>query len=88
MSLSLIRQVVRRFMAFKYEPKETKQHKVERLSKAIREETGISRGQAEAIADAYIRGREIERLAIQKGWPLADGIVTGPDGAFELSKSL
>lgn len=72
-------------MAFKYEPKETKQHKVERFMKTIRDATGLSRGQAEAIADAYVRGREVDRLAIQKGWPLENGIVTGPSGTFDLS---
>ena len=61
----LTRRVVARFLeAFKYEMKEKKEHKVERFLRAIRDATGISKGQAEAIADAFVRGREVERLAM------------------------
>lgn len=81
----LTSRVVRRFMSFKYEYKETKQHKVERFSKQIREATGISRGQADDIADAFVRGREIDRLALQKGWPIQNGVIEGPKGTFDLS---
>jgi len=71
--------------AFKYVPKETKQHKVERVRDLIREHTGLSKGQSEAIADAHIRGREVERLALQKNWPIENGVITGPSGTLELS---
>jgi hypothetical protein len=70
--------------SFKYEPKEKKEHRVERFAKAIREATGLSKGQSEAIADALVRGREVDRLALQKGWPVADLVVTGPAGTFDL----
>ena len=71
-------------VAFKFQPKEKKQNKVDRLMKEIREATGISRSQAEDIADAIIRNREIERLAIQKGWPVEDGQIVGPNGSINL----
>ena len=66
--------------SFKYEPKESKKSKVEKLMHSIREATGISKGMAEDIADAIVRGREVLRLAIQKGWPIEDGQITGPKG--------
>lgn len=69
---------------YKYQPKETKQHKVERLTKIIRDATGISRGKAEDIADAIIRNREIERLSIQKDWPIEDGVIEGPSGTIKV----
>ena len=74
-----------RRVAFKYVPKEKKEHKVDRLSKVIREATGLSRGMSEAIADAVVRGRNLEALALQKSWPVEDGTLTGPDGQLELS---
>lgn len=80
---SIARRVALRW-AFKYVPKETKQHKVERARDAIREHTGLSKGQAEAIADAYVRGRDVDRLAIQRNWPVEQGVVTGPSGTFDL----
>lgn len=71
--------------AFKYVPKEKKEHKVERIRDEIRERTGLSKGQSEAIADAYVRGRDVERLALQKSWPIENGTITGPSGTIELS---
>jgi len=72
-------------IAFKYEQKEKKEHKVERLTKQLRDATGLSKGQAEAICDAFVRGRDVNRLAVQKNWPVEDGIVTGPNGSrFDL----
>jgi hypothetical protein len=79
-------RVVRRYLAFKHQPKETKEHKVERVRDLIRQHTGLSKGQAEAIADAHVRGREVERLAIQKSWPIEHGAIKGPSGTLELSK--
>lgn len=73
-------------MAFKYEYKETKANKVDRLSKQIREATGLSRGQAEAIADAIVRGRSVDQLALQKGWPVQDGVLEGPKGSLDLKE--
>ena len=82
---SLTRRIVSRFLlSFKYEHKEKKEHKVERLMKEIRDTTGISKTQAEDIADAFIRGREVERLALQKGWPIEDLVVMGPQGKCNL----
>jgi len=80
----LARRVALRW-AFKYVPKEKKEHKVERVRDMIREQTGLSKGQSEAIADAYIRGRDVERLALQKNWPIENGTVTGPSGSLELT---
>lgn len=76
-----------RRVAFKYIPKEKKQHKVDRMTKVIRDATGVSRGVAEDIADAVVRGRDIEALAIQKNWPVEDGTLKGPSGELDL-KSL
>jgi len=74
------KRVAERF-ALKFVPKETKESKVERLSKFIREKTGLSGSMAKSIADTLVRsGRDIEGLAAQKGWPIEDGIITGPDG--------
>lgn len=70
--------------AFKYDHKESKKTKVEKLTKHLREQTGLGRGVSEAIADAVIRGREVERLALQKGWPIEDGEITGPTGTVSL----
>jgi len=81
----LARRVALRW-AFKYVPKETKEHKVERVRDMIRERTGLSKGQSEAIADAYVRGRDVERLALQKSWPLENGSITGPGGSLPISE--
>lgn len=70
--------------AMKYEPKESKATKVEKLTKVIREKTGLGRGVSEQIADAIVRGREVERLAIQKNWPIEDRAIVGPNGALPL----
>lgn len=82
--MSLARRIALRW-AFKYVPKETKEHKVERVREILRDRTGISKTQAEAIADAFVRGREVERLALQKQWPIDNGIVQGPKGNFALN---
>lgn len=86
MRLSTIAARVAARFAFKYEPKEKKQSKVDRITKMLRDTTGLSRSMAEGIADALVRGRDVEGLAIQKSWPLEDGVVTGPDGTVTLSK--
>lgn len=72
--------------AFKYVPKETKEHKVEQVTKAIRDATGLSKGMSESIADAYVRGREVERLALQKNWPIENGVIVGPNGQLPLGE--
>lgn len=74
-------------VAFRFIPKEKKQHRVDRLMKVIREATGVSKGMAEDIADAVVRGRDLEALALQKNWPVEDGTLTGPTGTVDL-KSL
>jgi hypothetical protein len=68
----------------KYEPKESKATNVEKLTKKIRELTGLGRGVSEQIADAVVRGREVERLAIQKNWPIEDRSIVGPNGTLPL----
>ena len=70
--------------SFKYEPKESKKSKVEKLMHVIREATGISKGMAEDIADAIVRGREVLRLALQKSWPIEDGQIVGPKGSIAI----
>lgn len=78
--------VARRFLALKYEPKESKQSKVDRLMRFIRDETGVSRGVATDLADAFVRGRDVSGLALQKGWPIEDDAIVGPQGTLDLSK--
>lgn len=76
--------VVRRFLAFKFDHKEKKQKRVERLRDHIRDQTGISKGQAEDIADAILRKRDLDALGRQKSWPVNDqGHVEGPKGTFD-----
>lgn len=75
---------VARRVAYKF--KEKKQTKVDRLSKEIREATGVSRGMAEDIADAIVRKRDLDALALQKGWPTdSNGYLEGPKGSIDLS---
>lgn len=83
---TIAERVARRFLTFKYEPKEKKQSKVDRLMRVIREKTGVSRGVSEDIADAIVRGREVARLAIQKGWPIQDDEIVGPNGTLTLTE--
>jgi len=77
-------RVAKRF-SFKFIPKEKKQHKVDRLTKVLRDATGVSRGVAEDIADAVLRGRDLAALAIQKNWPVDGGLLIGPSGQFDLT---
>lgn len=81
----LASRIAKRF-GFKFEPKESKQSKIDRLMRVIRDETGVSRGVATDIADALVRGRDVPGLALQKGWPIEDGAVAGPQGTLDLSK--
>ena len=76
-------RVAERF-SFKYDHKETKVNRVVRLTSELRKKTGLSRSMAEAIVDAIVRGRDVEGLAIQKNWPIGDGIVRGPSGEVRL----
>lgn len=73
-------------LSFKYEPKETKQHKAERVGDSIRETTGLQKGTAFAIAEAFVRGRDVSGLAVQKGWPIERGVLTGPKGEMPVSE--
>lgn len=83
---TMAERVVRRFTALKYVPKETKKSKAERLMKLIRDETGISKGHAEGIADAIVRNRDLEALALQKNLPVEDGVIQGPKGTLDVEK--
>jgi len=92
-SISLIRRVASRYQAvssehvsFKYEPKETKQHKAERVGDSIREATGLQKGVSLAIADAFVRGRDVTLLATPKAWPIERGVITGPKGKMQVSE--
>lgn len=83
---AIIKNVVRRFTALKYVPKEKNKSKVERLSKLIREKTGLSNKQSTDIADAIVRGRDLEALALQKNLPVEDGKIEGPKGNISVDK--
>lgn len=83
---TIAERVVRRFIALKYVPKETKKSKAERLTKFIREKTGLSKSQAEAIADAIVRGRNLEALALQKDLPVEGDTIEGPSGNLSVNK--
>ncbi len=84
----LARRVADRYLrSFKYIPREKKQHKIERLTDIIRKHTGLSKSQAESIADAHIRGRDVDGLAVQKSWPIQNGIIHGPNGVVDLAKT-
>jgi len=72
-------------VSFKYQPKETKQHKAERTSEYLRDVTGLQKGTAFAIADAFVRGRDVGALSVQKGWPIEQGVITGPEGEMPVS---
>lgn len=91
--LALIRRVASRYqavssdlMSFKYEPKETKQHKAERVGDSIQDATGLQKGVSLAIADAFVRGRDINLLATPKSWPIERGVITGPRGEMPVSE--
>lgn len=73
-------------VAFKYEPKETKQSKVKRLMALISKGTGVGRNVSEDIADAIIRNRNLSALAIQKGWPMSDDTIEGPLGSLSVNE--
>jgi len=80
------KNVVRRFLAFKYQPKETKKHRVEKLTDQLRKLTGISKTLAKDVADAAVRGRDLARLALQKGWPVDErNNIVGPQGKASLN---
>ena len=82
----IARRVVTRVLKVNaFKDKETKEHRVEKLTGKIRDATGLSKGISEAIADAFVRGREVLRLAIQKSWPIEDGVIAGPKGSLALS---
>lgn len=82
--MDIVSRVARRFKAFKFDQKEKKDAKVDRIMRSIRDTTGLSRGVAGDIADALVRGREVDRLALQKGWPIEDGMIIGPQGDMSL----
>jgi hypothetical protein len=84
--MNLVERVARRYLrAFRYVPKETKKSKVERLWKFIRQETGLPKSTAEAIANNLVRsGRDIEALARMKDWPIEGGVIMGPTGNLDL----
>ena len=70
--------------AFKYVPKETKGHKAERVSDHIRKVTGLPPGLSDSIADAFVRGRDVNMLAVPKSWPIDRGVIEGPKGNLSL----
>lgn len=83
---TIVQNVVRRFVALKYVPKEKKKNKAERLAKFIREKTGLSNAHAQGIADAIVRGRDLEALALQKNLPVEGGKIEGPKGSISVDK--
>lgn len=73
--------------AFRYEPKESKKSKIDRLRNFISKATGVGRRVAEDIADAVIRNRDLLRLAVQKGWPMnEEGFIEGVHGALHINE--
>ena len=70
-------------VAYRFVQKETKKTQVQKLTRIIREGTGISKGKAEDIADAMVRGRDLKVLALQKDWPINEqGDIEGPRGSL------
>lgn len=83
----MAQRVAARFLeSFKYKPKEKKKSKVDRLTKLIRDKTGIGRGTASDIADAVVRNRDIGALSRQKDWPVNDGTIEGPKGTMAVTE--
>ena len=78
----LARRVALRFRDQRGPSKKTR---VRDLAKRIHDTTGVSGGVSAQIADAYVRGRDVERLAHQKRWPVKDSVIEGPDGQLALS---
>jgi len=76
-------------VAFKYVQKETKKTQANRLSRIIREATGISRGKADDVANALIRSsRDLGTLAYQKNWPVNEkGDIEGPRGSLSFDEA-
>jgi hypothetical protein len=73
-------------LAFRYQQKTQKKTLIAKLIQFLRDATGIGRGVAEDIASAVVRGRELARLALQKGWPVDEaGYVVGPKGRYPLA---
>jgi hypothetical protein len=79
-------KLYRDLAAFRYEPKESKQSKVRRLMRMILDYTGIGRRVAEDIADAILRNRDLLGLAVQKNWPMNEGIIQGPLGEIPVEE--
>jgi hypothetical protein len=74
-------------LSFRYQPKESKESKIDRLTHLITKVTGIGRRIAEDIADAIIRNRNLLQLAVQKHWPMnEEGFVEGPHGALHINE--
>lgn len=82
--MHLAERIARRFLALKHVPKETKKNKVKRLSKLIKDQTGLSNRMADSIADAIVRERNLESLTLQKGLPIEDGEIVGPKGSISV----
>ncbi len=84
--MTLGERVARRILAGKYDQKEKKQNRVDRVMRLVRDQTGLSRGISEDIVDALVRGRDVEGLALQKGWPIEEGKIVGPSGEMSLKE--
>jgi len=86
----IVARIVQRYLrtveAFKYQPQEKKKTKVDRIKKLIRDETGLPNSAAEGIADALVRGRDLDALAVQKDWPIENGTIEGPKGSLSVKK--
>ena len=78
----LARKVALRFRDQRGPSKKTR---VRDLAHHIHETTGVSGGVSVQIADAFVRGRDVERLAIGKRWPIQNGVIEGPDGNLALN---
>lgn len=76
-------------VAFKYVQKENKKSQIQRLSRTIRDATGISRAKADDIASSMVRsGRDLKSLAFQKNWPVNEqGDIEGPRGSLSFDEA-
>jgi hypothetical protein len=81
---SIARRVAKRFRDQRGPSKSTL---MSRIVEHIREATGIGRGVAEGIAKALVRsGRDINQLAVMKGWPIDGDTLIGPRGSIQLDE--
>jgi len=65
-------------------PKRKKDSLKAEMAEVIRKITGLSLSVSGKIADAVVRKRDLDRLALQQDWPVEDGQLTGDKGSIAL----